>query len=382
MEQLKLCIIGVGNRGMRHAETALLLNDRYRLVAVCDVDERRVKEVSTQLGISGYSDIEEMTEKEQPDVAVIAVEAEGHHVIARFLAEKKVHIITETPISITLPCADAMIEAARANGVLLEVSENVIRWPEERVKQQIVSSGMIGDVKRFYVSYASGSYHGIAAIRAIIGKEAVEVRGDFPTDANIRERAEMSFEGGITGVYENNAEKRNYWEIIGEKGAIKGNELHIFAAGHKYRIVTEHTRGTEAATLKRAFVATEPEISFDNPYQQYPLAGKDDVARADVLIGMYEAVVNGAALPYGAENARKDIELLIAIRESAWRANPVKLPLRAVTNHERLIDAQFRKVYGVGLGEMSPEHLKRLFTLPGNLRSLLYTGRPAYATQM
>ncbi len=177
---MKVGVVGCGARAMSHMSVLLKLSDKFEVAAVCDVDEARAAAASAKTGAKPYTDVLEMLSREKLDACLIAVQAEGHHVVAKALAERGVHILTETPIAITLPCADQMIEAAEDHGVLLEVSENVPRWLHERVKQEIVTMGLLGEVREFYLSYTSGSYHGVAAIRSILKTEAESVVGEFP----------------------------------------------------------------------------------------------------------------------------------------------------------------------------------------------------------
>ena len=174
------------------------------------------------MGVNAYTDLEAMLDKEKPDVGLITVQPEIHHAVARVLAEKKVHILTETPIALTVPCADAMIQATAENGVFLEVSENVRRWPHERVKRKIVERGLIGEVRAFYLSYTSGSYHGVSAVRAILGTEARGVTGEFPDREEIRERGMIEWSGGIRGniriQYEAEELLGDYWDRGGHSG--------------------------------------------------------------------------------------------------------------------------------------------------------------------
>jgi len=376
MSHLKAGIIGVGARAQSHIPTLLKLRDKYRLVAVCDVDAARVKSIAEETGAKPYTDIEEMLDKEKLDACLIAVQAEGHHIIAKTLAERGIHTLTETPIAITVACADQMIKASRENDVVLEISENVPRWPHERVKQKVVAANILGKVKGFYLSYTSGSYHGIAAIRSILKTEAESVVGEFPPKDSVLERAEILLRNGVRGIYEFNRERGNYWEITGTKGALRGIELHIFEGDQRLQIQTEKVEVDGELKISGAKVATQPEISFQNPLGGYVLADYDSVAVADAWISLYEAVVNSKPLTYGAENARKDVELLMAIRESESRSGVrVDLPLKAAVEHEKLIHMEFAKVYGLDPLDMSLKHLKIRYALPERLRELMYYGR-------
>ncbi|MFC1716829.1 Gfo/Idh/MocA family protein [Candidatus Poribacteria bacterium] len=376
MTILNAAVVGPGGRARAHLPIIRILSDRYRLVAVCDVNEDQAKAVAAETGSNAYTDLEEMLDKEKLDVCLIATQAESHHVIAQILAERKVNIITETPIALTLPCIDVMIKSARENGVLLEVSENARRWPHERLKQKIVESGLIGDVREFYLSYTSGSYHGMAAVRAILGTEAQSVVSEFPDEEDVKERAAIEWSNGINGKYECNRARGNYWEIIGSKGALRRNELHLYEGDRKLDIITETVGEDSGKTVKRACVQTEPEVVWESPLQAYALLAADNVAVADAWCSLYDGVVHGKRLDYAGENARKDVELLLAIRESASEGGKkVAVPLTEITGHEELIHTEFEKVYGIDMLGLSLQHLKQKYTLPGRLKDVLYQGR-------
>lgn len=377
MAILKAAVIGTGNRAQAHLAVVPTLVDRYRLVAVCDIDGEKARAAAAGAGAAAsYTDIEEMLDRETPDVGLVAVQAEIHHAVARILAGRKVHILTETPIALTVPCADAMVRAARENGVFMEVSENARRWPHERLKRKIVEAGLLGKVREFYLSYTSGSYHGIAAVRAILGSEPKSVAGEFPDQPNVRERGKIEWSDGIQGVYEYNSDRKNYWEIIGEKGALRGMELHLFEGDRKLSISTQTAGEGPSKRVTRACVPTDPEIAYHSPHQAYALPSADSVAVADAWCSLHDAVVLGARPGYGGEDARRDIELLMAVRESASRGGRrVALPLIDITGHERLIHEEFAKVYDADILDLQPRHLKRKYDLPGRLRELMYYGR-------
>lgn len=376
MTFLKAGIIGVGERARSHIQTLLKIEEKYRLVALCDVDAARVKNVAEVTGAKPYIDLEKMLDKEKLDTCLIAVQAEGHHIVAKALAQRGIHILTETPIAITVACADQMIEVTKENGVFLEVSENVPRWPQERLKQKIVAANFLGKLKEFYLSYVSGSYHGVAAIRSILKTEAKSVVGEFPPKDSILERADILFPSGVRGTYEFNREKGNMWEIVGTRGALKADELRLFEDDQRLSIQIEKVDVDGMPRVAGARVATQPEIFFQNPLSEYSLADYDEVAIADAWVSLYEAVISSKPVTYGAKNARKDVELLMAIRESAFHnGTRVSLPLKSVTEHEKLIHTEFAKVYASDPLDLSLEHLKIRYMLPGRLRDLMYYGR-------
>jgi len=376
MKILRTTVIGTGGRSRAHLPIIRILSDKFKLVAICDIDEERSNAVATEFGVNGYTDIEKMLSTEKPDVCLIATQAESHHVIAQVLAEKKIHILTETPIALTVPCANKMIESAEKNGVLLEVSENVRRWPHERLKRVIADAGILGEIKEFYLSYTSGSYHGISGIRNILASEAISVVGEFPQEEEVRERGFIEWSKGIKGVYEYNKSKNNYWEIIGTKGVLKGGELHLNEGDKKLKIITETVNLAESKTVSRSYVETDPPIVWENPMKNYALQGADEVAVANAWISLYDGIVNDKPLDYGGENGKKDVELLMAIRGSATEnGKKISLPLTTATEHEKILHSEFKNVYGIDIMDLTLDHLRKKYTLPDRLREFMYYGR-------
>ena len=352
MKKLKIAVVGTGGRARAHLNTIPKLASIYQLVGVCDIDKNRAAEVAQRMSVSGYTDVETLIEAESPDLILITVPPDGHHVITEIAASHGVHVITETPISTTLPCADRMIDAAARYGVRLEVAENVWRWPHERLKRKIVDAGLIGEITHAHLWYASGSYHGMNAIRTLVGSEAVRVVGHAKEiKGSSWEVGIVEFENGVSLVYELPTRRRgNYWEVDGTNGAIVGNELlHYREKGTEtYPIQTVTTEVDGVSVVDHARVDTDPPIIWENPLKAFALVDADDVARGAELHSIYRAIVEGIEPEYGPRNGRTDQEILIAIRESARNGGkPIDLPLTAITGHEENLHREYRARYGV-----------------------------------
>ena len=352
MKKLKIAVVGTGGRGGAHLSTLPKLEPIYQLVGVCDIDSNRAAEVAQRMSVSGYTDIETLIEMESPDVILITVGPDGHHVITEIAASHGVHVITETPISITLPCADRMINATAQYGTKLEVAENVWRWPHERLKRKIVDAGLIGEITHAHLWYTSGSYHGMNAIRTLVQSEAVRVIGHAKEISDSSwEVGIVEFANGVSLVYELPTRRRgNYWEIDGTEGAIVGNELLLYreTGTETYPIQTVTTEVDGVSVVDHARVDTDPPVIWDNPLKAFGLAEADDVARGTELHSIYRAIVEEAEPEYGAINGRADQEILIAIRESARNGGePIDLPLTKITEHEELLHREYRARYGV-----------------------------------
>ncbi|MXY95809.1 MAG: Gfo/Idh/MocA family oxidoreductase, partial [Caldilineaceae bacterium SB0664_bin_27] len=128
--KLKLALIGLGRRGRSsHLPIYPRMHDVFEFVAVCDKEEDVLREVAAEYGVNAYTSVRDLVAGEELDVVDVVVPGDAHHPICCYLAENGINIIVETPVSVTRPMTDMMIEAAERNNVKLEVAENYHRVP-------------------------------------------------------------------------------------------------------------------------------------------------------------------------------------------------------------------------------------------------------------
>ena len=388
---LTAAIIGAGNRGATHLATVSTLRQHFRLVGVCDAREERRQWAAETYGVPTFAHPVALLDAVRPQVVGVVVPPDAHHLVTAVAAARGAHVITETPIATTLAMADHMLASAERHNVLLEVSENVWRWPHERLKRLVVEQGLLGQVTQVHLWYTSGSYHGMAAMRRFITSRPVGVWGTsapvavrpfVEVDGQTRsqrtwELGVIKFAGGELGVYQwpIGTTRGNEWEVAGTQGAIVGNEVVLWEDSRSRRgrrLPIKMVLGTTAdgsETITHAQLATEPPLTWKNPYSQYALPSADDVARADTWLGLHRSIVEGRPAVYGT-SARTDLELLIAIRESSRQGNRrLDLPLRAPTELERQLHAEFAQQYEAEPFEDAEALLTRLFPAPSLSRS-------------
>ncbi len=382
-EVLKIAVVGTGYRSDAHLSTIAKLPDFYRLTAVCDMIQERAREAAKRYSVNDYTDVEEMLKKARPDVVLATVPPEAHHTVACLAANYGAHILCETPISITQHYADEMVRVAAQNNVKLEITENVWRWPHERFKRMLVEAGVIGELRTARLWYTSGSYHGINGVRTLVGSEVrravgmakvmethlgrrgtnlYQYRVFGPKDAQLPVRfAEstiatweaglLEFENGVMATYEfpiSSRPRGNAWEIHGTEGYLSGMDVVLERERRSYRIVTEtdEDAGAKVVTRVRLYEGENPvpDLVWENPFVRYKPSDADDVARMDQLIGIYRAATEEIEPEYGAQSARKDMEVLLAVSESAMLGGqPIDLPLTQETNYERRLATFFEQ---------------------------------------
>lgn len=367
MTALKVAVLGAGNRAQDHLRTISRLPDYCQLVGVADADQERANTVGATYHAPGFNSLSAMLDATKPDLLYVITPPDSHHAAVELAGQHGVNVISETPIATTLPLADAMIASAQRHQIRLEVSENVWRWPLERLKRQIIDAGLIGDVTQVHLWYYSGSYHGISAARTLIGSTPTRVSG-YARDTPVPPHRNAAGHDLTTGPYEhgliefaNNAvcvyqyplhhNQRNYWDVHGTAGAILGNDhLVLYRDGQRqtFPIQQEIDESGSLPSLVQVSVVTDPPIVWTNPYRQLLIgAGADEIGRADILLGMLDAIRNQTDPPYGAARARNDQEVLLALRESASQDGAwVELPLTAITTAEQSLHDDYIRRYG------------------------------------
>ena len=387
-DRLNLALIGAGRRARgAHLPVIPRLADTYNFIAVCDADESIVREVAAEYGVRGYTNIREMVEREELDVADVCIPGDGHHAVCAFLAEAGLNILVETPIAATLPMADITIEAARRNNVRLEVAENYYRAPMERFKSAVIAAGAIGPVSRIYRIFYEGGYHGMSILRLRAGGRPRSILGITHTtpvvpitDRMLRHHTEdrwimgyLEFDNGTaaTMIYSNVIHARSLGrgqtgisQIDGTEGTIVGDTIYVVPAEeleqgargvpHEPRRVTRQINGEEV--LERIEVELPGEtIAWENPFVALGI-GERQVAVADELLSIADAVTEDREPEYGAAQGRLDQEMNLAMQESALRKwQVIDFPLTGLTETEQEDHRQFREQYGC-----EPEEVDKL----------------------
>lgn len=143
MKKLRSAIIGSGKVGHFHAQSFNEI-DRTELVACYSRTESTVKKFADEYSINGYTDINEMFEKENLDIVSICTPHPNHAEFAVLAAKYGVHVVIEKPLAITLSDCNEIIEAKdKYNVKMTTIVQRRFFPPCMRIKETI-DSGKIG----------------------------------------------------------------------------------------------------------------------------------------------------------------------------------------------------------------------------------------------
>ena len=123
---MRAALIGCGKIARMHVSA--LASAGVDLVAVCDRDRQRAAQIAALApDARAYGDADALLAEMQPDVVHVLTSPASHAPLAIKAARAGAHVLVEKPVALSVEEADAMIDAARMNGV------RVMAWPPSSV---------------------------------------------------------------------------------------------------------------------------------------------------------------------------------------------------------------------------------------------------------
>ncbi|HEY3320424.1 MAG TPA: Gfo/Idh/MocA family oxidoreductase [Planctomycetota bacterium] len=345
-------IIGIGTIAEFHAKAIQAMEGGYLAAAYEPIAVSRAEKFSKDFGVPVFTGkIEEFLSAKGVDVVTIATPSGTHMEPAVAAANHGKHVICEKPLDVTLERCDAMINACRENKVMLAgVFQSRSLAAVKTVKAALVE-GRFGKIVfcgalipwwREQAYYDAGGWRGTWKLDGggalmnqsihnldllqYLGGQVAEVVGFAGCLAHNRIEVEdtgvaaLRFQSGALGV------------LMGSTACFPGEAAEVWISGDRgtaklrggYLASWQFNQEQPEDALRRIDLAPpaglqsgagDPKaISFDGHQRQF-----ENFVRA--LNGKEPLLVDGT-------EARKSVELILAVYESALTAKAVKLPLR------------------------------------------------------
>ena len=371
---LRLAIIGTAKRSdYLYGPLIKALPDEVELVSVWGRHTDSVERLGKSLGVPAYTDIDKLVRETAPEIGIVSVSYHANGEIGLMAVQAGLHVLLETPIAHKLSEADAIIAAAQARGLKIEIAEQFHRRPLEQIKLKLIASGLFGRVHTAFNDFAGHGYHGVSVLRSYLGFDAKPAQvtgtvreydlaphwsrlsGTRGPRSETQEHGIIEFEGGQVGIF--------HWTDVGYDSAVRWWRSSRFLAEkgmgitvgvgldveERLSLISPGGEAPHFITIERrweridggalvAMVAHTgdpdlPSIQWDNPFrpavQGHGAQWHDDeIGVAGCLLSLVEAVRNGTKPTYGAYQGRLDQELILALRMSSMaEGQPVTLPL-------------------------------------------------------
>jgi predicted dehydrogenase len=152
--------IGVGRISRGHDLPGIWQFDQARIMAVCDLDAKRVEEAKTLVngyyskktgkpydGVTGYRNYHELLANRDVDAVVISTPDHQHAILAVDAVHAKKDVYLQKPASLTIAEGRAMSNAVMASGQILQVGSQQRSWKQFHRACELVRNGRIGEIK-------------------------------------------------------------------------------------------------------------------------------------------------------------------------------------------------------------------------------------------
>ena len=121
MDKVRIAVIGLFH-GMNHVRS-IVNCDEAKLVAMCDLKEK-YRQDAEKYGVPFYQDFHKMLDKEELDGVVLAIPNNLHAPFTEECGKRGLHALVEKPIASTIEDADRIIEAEKKYGIKLLVGHH------------------------------------------------------------------------------------------------------------------------------------------------------------------------------------------------------------------------------------------------------------------
>ncbi|MBA3945499.1 MAG: Gfo/Idh/MocA family oxidoreductase [Herpetosiphonaceae bacterium] len=374
---IRVAIIGTAKRSDYLYGPLLQALPDVELVGVWGRSPDSAKQLGTSLAVPWYTDLDRLIREQAPVIGVVSVSYGANGQVGLMAVEHGLHVLVETPIAHKLSDADAVIAAARARNLKIEVAEQFHRRPLEQIKLKLLASGLFGQVHSSFNDFAGHGYHGISVMRSYLGFDARPVQATgavrkyelapqwsrlsdkYGPRTETQEHGIIEFEQGRLGIFHwtdvGYDSPLRWWRssrFLAEKGmgiTLGVNleveeQLSLLAPGGEApQFVTIERRwerndgGALVALVAHTGDPAQPIVRWDNPFTPVVKGHgvqwhDDEIGVASCIMSLIDAVRSGGEPSYGPEQGRLDQELITALRQSsADGGRPVQLPLDPAT---------------------------------------------------
>ena len=145
MKKLGVAVIGTGFWGKNHARVYKEL-ESTELIAVCDVNPERAKNIANQYGVEAYTSTSRMLKNNRIEAVNICTWSTKLAKEALKALKMKKHVLVEKPMATNTKQAQKLIEIAEENSVCLTVGFLMRFIPGLQKIRDAVKSKKIGDI--------------------------------------------------------------------------------------------------------------------------------------------------------------------------------------------------------------------------------------------
>ncbi|MGG0217545.1 Gfo/Idh/MocA family oxidoreductase [Bacillus mycoides] len=153
MNILKVGVIGCGSIAQYRHLPEYKANPYVQIVAVCDSNKKRAKEVANKYGVNMYTDYNELINCEELDAVSVCTPNDLHASISIVALQSGIHVLCEKPMATSKKDAEMMIEAAEKSGKKIMIGHNQRFVTSHQKAKQLIGNGEIGKIYSFRTAF-------------------------------------------------------------------------------------------------------------------------------------------------------------------------------------------------------------------------------------
>jgi predicted dehydrogenase len=155
-ERLRIGVIGCGSMANHHMQALLKMgeSDNARIVAVCDVYEKRLQEAAKLTGAGQHRDYRSLLADKQVDYVLIATPEHWHCQMTLDAASAGKHIYCEKPMTHTIEQAKRVVARVKQAGIKMQVGVQGMSDDSYETALRYVKEGALGDVVMAQIDYS------------------------------------------------------------------------------------------------------------------------------------------------------------------------------------------------------------------------------------
>ena len=144
-----IAVVGVGHWGKNHARVykELCQEGVADAVQICDVDQARVIELSSALGIGGTSNYRQILNDSEVQAVSIVTPSRTHYQIAKECMEAGKDVLVEKPLTMDVAEAEGLVNIADENNRILMVGHVFRYHPAVQELRRRMNEGELGKVQ-------------------------------------------------------------------------------------------------------------------------------------------------------------------------------------------------------------------------------------------
>jgi predicted dehydrogenase len=348
MKTIRIALVGASGGIAETHLGAIARCPELRIVGMCDVVDRPMRDRAAGAGCPSFSDWRAMLKAVEPDLVTVATPHPFHPLVAVDAMRAGAHVLTEKPMAVEVRDADRMVAVSKATRRILAVNFQMrLRAVEEEMKRR-VDAGEVGELIRTLCVepwYRSDAYYRSATWRGKWGPEGGGVlmnqaphtqdllcwlagmprrvwgwaRTRFhPMECEDSAQAMLEYPNGAPGYITTSTVEpgvHGRLQIIGEKGGLELAGRELFKITFTPSIL-KHMRNAKG-------MWDQPKS--DMQLIKVPKGGGG--LHYDVYRDLIRAIRTGSQPRTNAAEGRKSLELANATVLSSVTGKPVTLPV-------------------------------------------------------